>query len=151
MKVSELFSHWTEIRHELLRALDLLSDEQLNFVPREGLWSLGTVVRHIAEAELGWYQCILTGKLKEWPASFTAEDYPTVEAVKALLAEVHAQSEAYLDTLELDDLTRDVKNPWTSETMSQQWVIWHVIDHETHHRGEVFLMLGLMGIQGPDI
>ena len=50
MNAAELFGHWKVVRRDLLRALDLLADEQLAFVPREGLWSLGKVARHIAEA-----------------------------------------------------------------------------------------------------
>jgi hypothetical protein len=42
MNAKELFGHWAEVRDGLLRALGKLTDEQLGFVPREGLWSLGT-------------------------------------------------------------------------------------------------------------
>jgi uncharacterized damage-inducible protein DinB len=31
------------------------------------------------------------------------------------------------------------------------WVLWHVLVHEIHHRGEIFLMPGLMGIEAPDV
>ena len=51
MNAAEFFGHWRTVRRGLLEALDMLDDEQLDFVPREGLWSLGTVARHIANAE----------------------------------------------------------------------------------------------------
>ncbi len=41
MNAKELFNRWIEVRSSLIRALDQLNDEQLDFVPREGLWSLG--------------------------------------------------------------------------------------------------------------
>lgn len=56
MRVFEMFDHWAEVRRDLLRALDVFSDEQLGFVPREGLRSLGQVARHIARAEDGWFR-----------------------------------------------------------------------------------------------
>jgi uncharacterized damage-inducible protein DinB len=40
--------------------------------------------------------------------------------------------------------------PWGAQT-TMGWAVWHVLEHEIHHRGEVFLMLGLMGIEAPDI
>jgi len=31
------------------------------------------------------------------------------------------------------------------------WVAWHVLEHEIHHRGEIYLMLGLLGMEAPDV
>ncbi|MBE0697809.1 MAG: hypothetical protein IH586_12880 [Anaerolineaceae bacterium] len=30
-------------------------------------------------------------------------------------------------------------------------IFMHVLEHEIHHRGEVILMLGLLGIEVPDV
>lgn len=143
------FKHWDEVRRELIRALDMLTDNQLNFVPREGLRSLGDIVRHIADAEEGWFRYELTRAYDEWPG-YTAADYPTVESVKKLLSDVHARTDAYLETLSFEDLDRQIETT-DGEQLSLSWIIWHVLDHELHHRGEVFLMLGLMGIEAPAI
>jgi uncharacterized damage-inducible protein DinB len=48
MNAKELFGHWNEVRNGLLAALDKLTDAQLDFKPREGLWSLRETVVHIA-------------------------------------------------------------------------------------------------------
>ena len=87
MDKSEQFGHWEFVCSDLLQALDLLADEQLTFVPREGLWSLGKVAGHIAEVGEGWFRVAGKRELAGW-AKFQAEDYATVEAVKALLAGV---------------------------------------------------------------
>ena len=150
MNAKELFGHWTNVRQGLLQALDVLSDEQLGFVPREGLRSLGTVARHIASAEEGWFRYVVTHELDDWPPDFTAGDYPTVESIKALLAEVHARTEAYLETVDAADVDQAIVLPWGPE-VTLRWVIWHVLEHEIHHRGEIFLMLGLLGLKAPDI
>ena len=150
MNVRELFSHWDEVRINLLGALDKLTDDQLDFVPREGLWSLGEVARHVANGEEGWFRYVITRTRDEWPSDYLAADYPTVASIKALLTEVHARTETYLDTLSLADLDQQIEAPW-GEHFSLLWIIWHVVEHEIHHRGEIFLMLGLMGIEGPDI
>jgi len=112
MNAKELFGHWTQVRRDLFRALDRLTDEQLEFVPHKGLWSLGTVARHIANAEDGWFRYAVTRELDEWPAGFTAEDYPTVTSIKRLLTEVHARTEAYLETLDADELDEALEMPW---------------------------------------
>ncbi|GAB4562254.1 MAG: hypothetical protein Kow0047_10240 [Anaerolineae bacterium] len=92
MRITDLLTHWQEVRRGLLAALDMVTDEQLEFTPREGLWSLGQVVRHIAQAEETWFRYIVRRELSERP-SFTAERYPTVASLKALLTEVHDRTE----------------------------------------------------------
>ena len=144
------FQYWTDVRKHLLRALDVVSDDQLAFVPREGLWSLGQVARHIAHAEEGWFRFAIAREYDEWPPEFTAADYPTVESIKQLLTDVHTRTETYLETLSLEDLEQPIKTPW-GETFRLGWIIWLVIGHELHHRGEIFLMIGLMGLKAPDL
>jgi uncharacterized damage-inducible protein DinB len=129
--------------------LEEVSDEQLGFVPREGLWSLGTVARHIAEAEEGWFRHIVTGEWATWP-EFEDKDYPTVDSIKQVLTSVHQRTERYLATIDVADLERIIHTPW-DEDIPLRWIVWHVLEHEIGHRGEIYLMLGLMGMELPDI
>ncbi|HEX4716084.1 MAG TPA: DinB family protein [Ktedonobacteraceae bacterium] len=32
--------------------------------------------------------------------------------------------------------------------MTRQWIIWHVIEHDLHHGGEISLILGTHGLTG---
>ncbi len=34
---------------------------------------------------------------------------------------------------------------------TRQWVIWHVIEHDIHHGGELSLTLGAHGVNAPDL
>jgi uncharacterized damage-inducible protein DinB len=149
MNAKEAFGQWAQVREGLLQALDQLSDAQLGFVPRAGLWSLGTVARHIASCEEGWFRHTVMRELPDWP-EYSAADYPTVAAVKALLTDVHARTEAYLEGIDAADVDRPVSLPWGS-TVPLLECIWHVLEHEIHHRGEIFLMLGLLGMEAPDV
>ena len=147
MKLSRLFAHWAEVRDGLLAAVDRYHDPELAYRPFESAWSAGVIMLHIANAEEGWFRFAVTRELDEWPADYSLEAYPTVEAVKALLAEVHGRTAAYLSTLDLADLERPIEVPWGG-TLSLGWIIWHVLEHEIHHRGELSLILGLLGREG---
>lgn len=149
MNALEMFSHWRVVRRGLLEALDQLTDAQLRFVPREGMRSLGMVALHIAEAEEGWFRHVVTGELAAWP-QFKEDDYATVEAIKQVLARVHGETEAYLATIDTAHIERIIHTPW-DEDIPLRWIVWHVLEHEIHHRGEIFLMLGIMGMRAPDV
>jgi uncharacterized damage-inducible protein DinB len=36
-------------------------------------------------------------------------------------------------------------------TFSRQWIIWHLIEHDLHHGGELGYSLGMHGLDAPDI
>lgn len=150
MNARDLFGHWAEVCDGFFQALELLTDEQLDFVPRKGLWSLGTVARHVANAEEDWFRYVVTRELGEWPPEYIAVDYPTMESIEALLTEVHARTEAYLKTVDAADVDRMIETQW-GERLSLHRIIHHVLEHEVHHRGEIYLMLGLLGMEAPDV
>jgi len=37
------------------------------------------------------------------------------------------------------------------EAFTCQWVIWHVLEHDLHHGGELSLTLGMHGLSAPDL
>jgi uncharacterized damage-inducible protein DinB len=146
MKLNELFSHWDQIHADTLAVIDKFSEEELAHVAYEGGMTVGRIALHIADAEEGWFRLIATKERNEWPSDYTLEHYPTKEAIKTLLAEVHTKTMAYLETLTLDDLTNVVASPWGK--FSIRFIIWHVIEHEIQHRGELSLILGTLGREG---
>jgi uncharacterized damage-inducible protein DinB len=148
MNVARIFRHWEQIRTDLLTGLESFSDEQLAFRPAPQYErSVGDIARHIASAEDYWFQQVISGQPH---ARFAPVQYPSVAAIKSVLTEVHQKTLAYLDTLTIADLERRVALPSGNEH-SLYWIIWHVIDHECHHRGELYLCLGMLGIEGPDL
>lgn len=150
MKLNRVFAHWEELRAGLLAVLGKFDDAELAYRPFETSWSVGQIMLHIANAEEGWFRFVVKQELGEWPADYGLEAYPTVEAIKALLTEVHGRTSAYLATLDFAELERPVEAFW-GETLSLGWVIWHVLEHEIHHRGELSLILGLLGREGPEV
>jgi uncharacterized damage-inducible protein DinB len=149
MQLNELFSHWDQIHAGTLALLDKFSDEELLHVAYEGGMPVGRIALHIADAEEGWFRLIATKERDEWPADYTLDNYPTKAVIRSLLAEVHAKTSAYLATLTSDDLDTRVESPWGQ--FSLRFIIWHVLEHEIHHRGELSLILGTLGREGLDV
>lgn len=151
MTGAEIFKHWKDVRESLYRALDSLSSDQLAFCPREGLWSLHETVCHIAGMEDTWFRYYVTGEMRSWKeADYKPADFPTPEALKDLLETVHARVVALYAEDADSKLKEVVALPWGPK-VEQGWVVWHVLEHEIHHRGEIYLMMGLIGIEPPDV
>jgi uncharacterized damage-inducible protein DinB len=110
---------------------------------------VGRIALHIADAEEGWFRLGVTKERESWPSDYDLEKYSTKEAIKTLLSEVHTKTMIYLETLTIDDLDMIVEAPWGKFPL--RFIIWHVIEHEIHHRGELSLILGTLGRKGLDV
>jgi len=150
MKPIEIFSHWNQVRSDLTSTIHSFKDSELTFVPFEGSWSAGRIMLHIAGAEDGWLRYVIAKDLDEWPDHYKLSNFPNKESILSVLTEIHKRTINYLDSLELSALLEKIKAPWGKE-ISQQWIFWHIIEHEIHHRGELSLILGMLGREGLDV
>ena len=149
MNLAEYFGHWAVVHAGTVETFGKFTDEELSYTPYSGGWSVGEVMLHIANAEDGWFRHVVTGELPGWPTTHSPKRYPTVAAIQGLLSEMHTRTVAFLSEQTLKDLDRRVETPWGEET-TLGWVAWHVLEHEIHHRGELSLVLGLLGREGLD-
>lgn len=150
MKPEEIFAHWKLVRKGLLKVLGTFQEDELHFKPYEGAWSVGEILLHIANAEQGWFRYAVTREFNEWPSAHTLENYPTFESIKSALEEIHDWTEGYISGLNAEELQQVVELPW-DEKIHLGWIIWHVLEHEIHHRGELSLILGFLGREGLDV
>lgn len=150
MKLTEYFRHWEQVRSELLSTLDKFSTNELDYKPYGEAWTVREICLHIADAEDGWLRYIVRQEIDDWPPEPDSGAYPCIESLKRLLNEVHDQTVAYLGGLEIEDLSRQIDAPWGAK-LELGWIIWHVLEHEIHHRGELSLILGLLGREGLDV
>jgi uncharacterized damage-inducible protein DinB len=104
---------------------------------------------HIAQEEYGEVQYGLTYELDQFPAAYQQADYPSLKSIKSRLEQVHKQTVEYLRSLDDADLQADFEAQW-GQTRPLIDFVAHVIEHEVHHRGELSLMLGMLGREGLD-
>ena len=150
MDLYQIFSHWKQIRSGLLSTIDRFNDADLAYAPFDTSWSVGQIMLHIAGAEDGWFRYAVTRELRQWPEQYCLKNYPAKEEIKAALAAVHTRTEQYLESLEDTSTAQQVIVPW-GESIPLLWIVWHVVEHEIHHRGELSLILGLLGREGLDV
>ena len=149
MDVDRLIQLWTRIRAGLLDTIDKFSDAELDYRPFDEAYSVRQIMLHIAQEELGEIQYGLTRDLDEFPSNIQEADFKTVSEVKGQLSKVHDQTLSYLGTLDADSLGEDFEAQWGEKRALIDFIL-HVIEHEVHHRGELSLILGLLGRKGYD-
>lgn len=149
MKLSQMFAHWEQIRTDLFATIDKFSDEELTYAPYPGCWPVGKLMIHIADCEDYWLHAVVQSALDP-DFNYELADYPTKAAIKELLNRAHERTLALLDSLNEHNLT-EKRQTRRGETYTVGWIIWHVLEHEIHHRGELSMALGLLGREGLDV
>ena len=150
MKPRKIFAHWSQVREELYATINLFEDSELSFMPYNGSWSAGQIMLHIASAEEGWLRYVVTRDLPAWPDHYKIENYPTRKDIIYALDDVYTWTQGYIKGLDETDLDRLIETPW-GEHITLGWILWHVVEHEIHHRGELSLILGILGREGLDV
>jgi uncharacterized damage-inducible protein DinB len=148
-----MLEHWAQVRQGFLQAMENIADEELFYSPRQGIWTLGLTICHIASVEELWFRGYVTHELSSLEeADYQLEDYPSIPALRLLLAEVHARTLSMFNNngSAASVAAREVTLPW-GPVISISEVLWHVLEHEIHHRGEVYLLMGLLGKEAPDV
>jgi len=142
-----LVSFWAEARERLDVALNTLSDDDLSFSPGAGLRTLGENLAHIGMAEDYWLSVAEGSKVGNWEVATTPE-LATLAGIRSRLDAAHQATLAYLGDLEADRL-EDTRRTRRGQEVTLQWIVWHVIEHEVHHRGEVYFAMGMHGTPSP--
>lgn len=142
------YKGWDAYQEQFVRALSPLSAEQLALRTAPHLRSIGENVAHIIATRVGWFH----GLMAQGNESLkTMETWDEKEAPARSAAEL-------LDGLATTwEMVRDALAHWTPADLdyvfegtyndrpyrlTRQWVIWHVIEHDLHHGGEVSFTLG---------
>lgn len=149
MILNEMFSHWEQVRADLIKTLDSFAPSELLYVPFEGAWSVGQIGLHIADCEDNWLHGVVGGEIEPW-IFYDIADYPTHEEIKKILEKARERTVKLLNQFTHEDLDRRFELP-EGQALPLSWIIWHVLEHEIHHRGELSLILGTLGREGLDV
>jgi len=148
---------WQSYQDRLSEALAPLSLEQLALFAAPNLRSIDELARHIIAVRADWFHEVLHVGNEDFGAfsHWDAPDSPprtASELVNGLEATWQVMQEA-LARLTPADLQENIQADHLGKTytFTRGWVVWHVIEHDLHHGGELAYSLGIHSLKAPDI
>ena len=166
--LSHLYEGWADHQALLTTALRDLTPDQLALATAPHQWTVWQLAGHIAGTRAYWFHDVL-GEGEAALRDMFRVDRSTVPAVSLEDAgweddESRPRSASELvEGLERSwSLVDDCLRRWTPEdlestverrgrTRSRGWVIWHVLEHDVHHGGEISQILGSHGLPPLDV
>jgi uncharacterized damage-inducible protein DinB len=138
------YNYWAN--RKLFAVVSQLTPEQFARNVAGSYGSVRNTLVHMMSAEWGWIdRCGGPSR----PAQLKPDDYPTAESVIEQWALVEGYAREFLGTLTDDDLQRIVEftlGVTGKRAMPLGELLQHASTHGVHHRGQVALLLRVLGV-----
>ena len=146
---SEFLVYFEKIRSRTERVALLIPEDRVDWAPAPGKWTLGDTVRHIAAIER-WMFAENAMRRPSRYAGCGRELADGKDAVIAYLRDRHRESVEIFSRLSPADFEAHCETPAGTPIRIGKW-LRSMIEHEVHHRGQIYLMLAMLGVATPPL
>lgn len=142
--IQSFLDYFERIHERTLKAIASIPPDKIEWTYKEGKFTLGDLVRHIATIER--YMYAENAQFK--PSAYTgcgrelAEGY---ENVFSFYNEMHRQSVEIFKKLSQEDLQKKCTTPAGNSITLWKW-LRAMVEHEIHHRGQIYIYLSILGV-----
>jgi uncharacterized damage-inducible protein DinB len=148
-RIEPFLEYFERVRERTRRVLVCIPPERLEWSHQPGAFTFGDLIRHLGAIERFMFAENALGRPSRYPGHGRelAEGH---EAVLAFLDRMHRESLEIFRSLTPEDLDRRCETPGGARLHVWKW-LRSMVEHEIHHRGQIYLMLGLLGIATPPL
>lgn len=131
------------------RVVAYIPAEQLEWRYKEGKFTLGDQVRHLAAIERYMFAENVLGRPSTYPGH--GKDLAQgLEATLAYFKEKHTESTAIFSSLSDADLQGKCTTPGGGSITVWKW-LRAMLEHEVHHRAQIYMILGMLDVGTPPL
>jgi uncharacterized damage-inducible protein DinB len=147
--VDEFLPYLESVRGRTTRVLTSIPPDRLEWTYKPGAFTFGDLVRHLGAIERWMFAENVAGRPSRYPGHGRdlADSY---DEVMRYLERMHAESVEIFRELTREDLRRKCMTPGGAEIASWKW-LRSMLEHEIHHRGQIYLMLGMLQVPTPPL
>jgi uncharacterized damage-inducible protein DinB len=141
--------YWEKVRQRTLKVIACIPPDKFDWRYAEGKFSFADIIRHLATIERYMYAENVQFKPSRYPGHGPdLADGP--ENVIAFFSRMHQESVAIFSQLGPEDLRKKCVTPGGTSITVWKW-LRAMVEHEVHHRAQIYIYLGLLGIATPPI
>jgi uncharacterized damage-inducible protein DinB len=147
--VAPFLDYWEKVRGRTLRVVDRIPPDRLEWTWQPGKFTLGDLVRHLGAIERYMYAENARRRPSRYPGH-GRELADGIEAVRDFFERTHAGSMEIFRGLSDADLSARCGTPGGASISVGKWLRL-MVEHEIHHRGQLYMALGILGVETPAI
>jgi uncharacterized damage-inducible protein DinB len=147
--IQPFIQYFANVRERTMRVARCLPPDQVDWTYAPGKFTAGDLLRHIAVTE----RYLFAENIQGLPSRYTTHGKELAAdhaAILALMERLHAESTNIFSKLTDASLQQKCINVGGMEITRWKW-LRSMIEHEIHHRGQLYLYLGLLGVPAPPL
>jgi uncharacterized damage-inducible protein DinB len=136
-----------KVHQRTMRVVRCIPPNKVDWSFREGKFTLGDLVRHIATANRYIFAETLQGKPSRY-AGCGRQLAASHDEITSLMETLHRET---LDIVSrLTDLNGECRTPDGAAITTWKW-LRAMVEHEIHHRGQIYTYLALLEVRTPPL
>jgi len=149
LTIESFLPYFESIHERTVRVVRLVPSEKLEWRHAEGVFSAGDLARHIAAVERYTFGESVFGRPSRYHGC-GPDLADGLENVLAFMARMHRETVDLLKGLTPEDLMRKGRSP-DGIAVTAWKLLRAMVEHEIHHRGEIYVYLALLGVPRPPL
>jgi len=147
--IDGFLSYVDSVRGRTRRVVAVIPPDRIEWTHRVGAFTLGDIVRHIGATERYMFAETARGNTSKYRGHGRdlADGY---DAVVAYLDRTHEEALDIYRSLTPETLAGRCTTPAGTSITTWKW-LRAMVEHEIHHRGQLYLMLGMLGVATPPL
>jgi uncharacterized damage-inducible protein DinB len=145
--VKSFLIYYEKIRERTNNLINVIPPDQLDFTYKPGKFTIGDQVRHIATMERYMFAENVAGRKSSY-AGCGKELADGYDNILNYFNRLHHESLEIFSRLNDEDLKKKCLTPGNAEIAVWKW-LRAMVEHEIHHRAELYIYLNLLDIQTP--
>jgi len=141
--------YFDKIHARTMRVARCIRADKVEWTYREGQFSLGDLVRHIATINRYMYAETVSGRPSRY-AGCGKELADGYEQTLEFAERLHRESVAIFSQLTPQQLISKCTTPDGVPITTWKW-LRAMLEHEAHHRGQIYLYLSMLGVPTPPL
>jgi len=147
--IQPFLQYFGNVRERTMRVARCVPAEKIDWSYAPGKFTLGDLLRHIAVAE----RYLFAENIQGHTSRYTTQGKELADGLDNILAfmeRLHAESMEIFSKLSDADLQSICRNVGGMEIAKWKW-LRSMVEHEIHHRGQIYLYLGILGVPTPPL
>ncbi|HYL35037.1 MAG TPA: DinB family protein [Bryobacteraceae bacterium] len=147
--LGEFLNYFNKVHQRTMNVVRSIPPDRVDWEFRPGKFTLGDLVRHIAAANRYIFVEVASGK----PSAYSGcgqELGASYDEIVQFIERMHQECVEIISGFTPDDLNRKCTTPDGASITTWKW-LRAMIEHEIHHRGQIFTYLALLGVSSPPL
>ncbi len=137
------------IRARTRGVIDCIPPDKIDWTPGPGRFSFADLIRHLAAIERYMFAENAQRKPSRYPGH-GAELADGYDEILGYMDRMHAESVEIFSRLSEEQLKMKCVTPAGASITVWKW-LRAMVEHEVHHRGQIYFMLGMLGVATPPL